>query len=64
MASGSVFICCCGWYIIVSLCNLAFKIGEMRHPSGAWSNTESNDVGCEVIIHELVGVASRSELIG
>ena len=48
-ASGKVVMDFCGWYIFVSLCNLAFRIGEMRRPSGAWSSTESKEVGWEVI---------------
>ena len=64
MASKRVFMGCCGRYIFVNLCNRAFKIGEMRRPSGACSSTEFEDVGCEVISNEPVGMASRSGLVG
>jgi len=53
----------CGRYIFVSLCNLAFGIGEMRRPFGAWSSTESKEVEWEVITNDPVGTASRSGLI-
>ena len=46
-----------GWYILVSLCNLAFRIREMRRPSGAWSSTESTEAGWEVISNAPVGTA-------
>jgi hypothetical protein len=64
MAFGSVVMGCCGRQIIVSLCNFAFKTGEMRRPFGVWSSTESKDVECEVIANDPVGMASRSGLIG
>jgi hypothetical protein len=54
----------CGWYIIVSLFSLAFWIGEMRRPSGAWSGTESKEVGWEAKKNDPVGTASRPVLIG
>ena len=44
-AFGKVVVDSCGWYIFVSLCNLAFMIGEIRRPSGAWSSTESREMG-------------------
>ena len=44
-ASGRVVVETCGRYIFVSLCNLALRIGKMRRPSGAWSSTESKEVG-------------------
>ena len=49
---------------ICDLCSLDFRIGEMRRPSGAWSRTESKEVGWEVISNDPVGTASRSGLIG
>jgi hypothetical protein len=54
----------CGRYIFVSLCNVAFVRREMRSPSGAWSSTESKEVGWEVITNAPMGTASRSRLIG
>jgi len=44
-ASGKVVVVSCEWYMFMSLCNQALEIGEMRRPSGAWSSTESKDVG-------------------
>ena len=64
IASGKVVVDSCGWQIFVSLCNLAFGIGKMRHPSGIWSSFESKEVGWEVILNAPVGTASRSGLIG
>jgi len=64
IASGSVVVDSCGRYIIASLCSLAFRIGEMRRPSGAWSSTESHEVGWEVITNDTAGMTSRSGLIG
>jgi len=61
-ASGKVVLDSCGWYIFVSSCSLALRIGEMRRPSGAWSSTESKEVGWEVISNAPVGSASRSGL--
>jgi hypothetical protein len=43
---------------------MAFRIGEMRRPSGAWSSTVSKEVGWDVISNALVGTASMSGLIG
>ena len=63
-AFGKVVVDSCGWNIFVSLCNLAFGIGEMRRPFGAWSSTESKEVGWEMITNAPVGTASRSGLIG
>jgi len=63
-ASGKVVMDSCGWHIFVSLYNLPFRIGEIRRPSGAWSTTESNEVGIEVISNAPVGTASRAGLIG
>ena len=63
-ASERVGLESCGRYIFVSLYSLAFGIGEMGHPSGAWRSTESKEVGWEVITHDPVGTASRSGLIG
>ena len=48
----------------MNLFSLAFRIGEMRGPSGAWSSTESKEEGREVNTNDPVGTASRSELIG
>ena len=64
IASGSVVVDFGGRYIFVSLCSLAFKIGEMRRPSGAWSITESKEVVWEAITNDPVGTASRSGMIG
>ena len=64
IASRRVVVDSCERYTIVSLCSLAFRIGKMRSPSGAWSRTESKDVGWEVITNDPVGTASRSGLIG
>jgi len=64
IASASVVVDSCGRYIIASLCSLAFRIGEVRRPFGAWSSTESKEVGWEVITNDPVGAASRSGLIG
>ena len=44
-ASGKVVLDSCAWYMFVSLCNLAFILGEMRSPSGAWDSNESKEVG-------------------
>ena len=44
-ASGKVVVVSCEWYMFMSFCNLALVIGEMRRPFGAWSSTESEDVG-------------------
>ena len=63
-ASGRVGVETCGGYIFVSMCNLVFVRGEMRLPSGAWSNTESKEVGWEVIANAPVGTASRSGFFG
>ena len=63
-ASGRVVVDSCGRCIFTSLCNLAFTIGEMRRPSGAWSGIESKKMGWEVITNDPVGTASRSGLIG
>jgi len=49
IASGSVVMDSWGRYIVVRLWSIYFRIGEMRLPSGAWSSTESRDVGWEVI---------------
>ena len=62
-ASGKVVVVSCGWYMFVSLCNLAFRMGEMSLPSGACSSTEYKEVGWEVITNAPVGTASRSGLI-
>jgi len=59
ITSGRVVVDSCGRYIIVSLCSLAFRIGEMRRPSGAWRSTESLDAEWEVITKDPVGTASR-----
>jgi len=45
IASGSEVVDLCGRCIIVGLCSLAFRIREMRRPSGAWSSTEFKEVG-------------------
>ena len=63
-ASGKVAVDSCGCNMFVSLCNLDFRIGEMRRPSGTWSSTESKEVGWEVISNAPVGMTSRSGLIG
>ena len=63
-ASGKVELVSCGWYMLESLRSLALVIMEMRRPSGAWSSTESKEVGWEVISNAPVGTVSRSGLIG
>jgi len=63
-ASGKVVAVSCGLYMFESLCNLAFRMGEMRRPSRACSSTESWEVGLEVISNAPMGTASRSGLIG
>ncbi len=63
-AFGKVVVVSCGWNMLVSLCNLAFRMGEMSFPFGACISTESKDVGWEVILNAPVGTASRSGLIG
>ncbi len=62
--SGRVAMFSCGRDIFVSLCSLAFRIGEMRRPSGTWRSTESKEVGWEIISNDPVKPASRSGLIG
>ena len=62
-ASGKVVLDSCGWYIFVSLCNLAFRMGEMSRQSWAWSSTESRVGGWDVISNAPVGMAYRSGLI-
>ena len=64
MASGGVVVDYCGWYIFVSLFNLAFRMGGMRCPYRAWSSTKSKEVGWKVISNVPVGTASSSGLIG
>ena len=63
-AFGKVVMNSCGWYMFVSFCNMALRIGEMRRPSGAWSSTESKEVGWKMISNAPVGTESRSGLIG
>ena len=63
-ASGKVDLVSCGWYMFESLRSLALGIVEMRRPSGAWSSTESKEVGWVVISNAPVGTASKSGLIG
>ena len=63
-ASGKVVVVPCEWYIFMSFCNMAFEIGEMRRPSGAWSSTEFREVGCEVISNVPLGTVLRSGLVG
>jgi hypothetical protein len=63
-ASGKVDVVPCGWYMFESLRSLALVIMEMRRPSGAWSSTESEEVGWEVISNAPVDTVSRSGLIG
>ncbi len=63
-ASGKVELVSCGWYMLESLRSLALVIMELRWPSGAWSSTESKEVGWEVISNAPVGTVSRSGLIG
>ena len=63
-AFGKVIVVSCELYMLMSCCNLAFGIGEMRRPSGTWSSIMSKDVGLEVISNVPVGTASRSGLIG
>jgi len=48
-ASERVVVVSCGRNMFVSLCSLAFRIGEMRRTSGAWISTESKEVGWKVI---------------
>ncbi len=62
-ASRKVVVVSCEWYMFMSLCNLAFGIGEMIRPFGAWSSTVSREMGWEVISNVPVGTASRSGLI-
>ena len=64
IASEGVVMYSCGRYIIVSLGSLAFMIGAMRRPFGAWSCTESKEVGWEVITNDPVGTKSSSGLMG
>ena len=64
IASWSVVVGSCWRYINVSFCSLAFRIEEMRSPSGAWSSTDSKEVGWEVISNASVGTALRSGMIG
>ena len=64
IASGSVVVDSCGRYILLNFFSLAFRIGEMRRPSGAWSSTESGEVGWEVITNDPVGTVSRSRMLG
>jgi hypothetical protein len=59
-AFGRVVVVFCGRNIFVSLCSLAFRIGEMRRSSRAWSSTEFKEVRWEVISNDPVGTASRS----
>ena len=61
---GSAVVDSYGRYIIMSLWSLAFRIGEIRRPSKAWSSNESKEVGWEVILNDPVGTASRSGFIG
>ncbi len=63
-ASGKVDLVSCEWYVFESLRSLALVIVEMRRPSGAWSSTESTEVGWEVISNAPVGTVSMSGLIG
>jgi hypothetical protein len=44
-AFGKVGFDSSGWYMFVSLRSLALGIVDMRRPSGAWSSTESKEVG-------------------
>ena len=63
-AYGKVVVDFCGWHMFMSMCNLAFRIGEMRRLSRAWSSTESKEVGREVISNAPLGMASRLGLAG
>ena len=63
-ASRKVVVASYGWYMFMNFFSLTLGVGEMRCPSGAWSSTESNDVGREVISNVPVGTASRSGFIG
>jgi hypothetical protein len=63
-ACGKVALDSCGWYMFVSLCSLALRLGEIKRPSGACSSTESKEVGWDVISNAPVGTPSRSGLIG
>ena len=47
-----------------SLRSLVLGTVEMRPPSGAWSSTESDEVGWAVISNVSVGTASKSGFIG
>ena len=44
-ASGKVVVGSCEWYMFMCFLNLAFEMGSMRRPCGAWSSNESKDVG-------------------
>ena len=63
-ASRKVDLVSCGWYVFEGLRSLALGIVEMRRPSGAWSSTESDEVGWAVISNVPMGTASSSGLIG
>jgi hypothetical protein len=54
----------CGWNMSVSLCSLAFMMGEMSFPYGACSSTDSNEEGWEVILNAPMDTTSRSGFIG
>ena len=63
-ASGKVDLFSCGWYMFESLRSLALVKMKMRRPYGAWSSSESKEMGWEVISNAPVGTVSRSGLIG
>jgi len=63
-AFGKVDFVSCGWYMFESLRSLVLETVEMRRPYGAWSSTESDEVGWVVISNAPVGTASKSGFIG
>ena len=63
-AFGKVVAVSCGWYMFESLSSLGLVIVEMSRPSGPCSSTNSVEVGWAVISKVLVGMASRSGLMG
>ena len=63
-ASGKVIVVSCGCYVFESLRNLGLESVEMRRPSGPCGSTNSAKAGWAVISNVLVGMASRSGLMG
>ena len=63
-ASGKVIVVYWGLYRFESLRSLGLDIVKMRRPSGPCSSIMSERVGCAMISHVPVGMASRSGLMG